>query len=88
MQYVGETGQSLHRRMNGHRFDIIHGRIEESPVAAHFNSAGHSEADFPVRVIDRLWRGDAILRKNRESRWIRTLGMSWPRGMNLHSDGL
>ena len=31
---------------------------------------------------------DAIFRKNRESRLIRTLGSSWPRGINLRTDGL
>ena len=56
LQYVGESGQPLHKRMNGHRFDITHGRIEESPVAAHFRSAGHSEADLLVCAIDRLDR--------------------------------
>ena len=88
LQYVGESGQPLHKRMNGHRFDVTHGRVEESPVAAHFRSAGHSEADLSVCVIDRLWTDDVIRRKNRESRWIRTLGTLWPRGMNLRSDAL
>ena len=85
---MGETGQPLHYRMNGHRFDITHGRIHESPVAAHFNSAGHDERDLSVMVIDVCWRRDAILRKIRESRWIRTLDTSWPSGMNLRTDGL
>ena len=85
---MGESGQPLHKRMNGHKFDITHGRIEEPPVAAHFRSAGHSEADLSVCVIDRLWTEDMILRNNRERRWIRTLGTSWPRGTNLPSDAL
>ena len=74
LQYVGESGQPLHKRMNGHRFDITHGRIEVSPVATHFNSAGHSEVDLSVCVVDRRWTEDVILRKNHESKWIRTLG--------------
>ena len=52
------------------------------------NSAGHSEANLCVLIIDRQWREDAILRKNGESRGIRTWGSSWPRGMNLRTDGL
>ena len=88
LQYVGESGQPLHKRMNSHRYDITHGRIEESPVAAHFRSDGHSESDLSVCVIDRLWTEDTIRRKNRESRWIRTLGTLSPRGMNLRSDAL
>ena len=55
LQYVGEPGQPLHKRMNSHSYDITHGRIEESPVAAHFTSDGHSESDLSVCVIDRLW---------------------------------
>ena len=64
LQYVGESGQPLHKRINGHRFDITHGGIEESPVSAHFRNVGHSKADLSVCVIDRLWTEHAILRKN------------------------
>ena len=85
---MGETGQPLHSRMNAHRFDIANGRVEESQVAEHFNSDGHSEADFTVMIIERLWRNDTTLRKIKESRWIRTLGSSRPTGMNLRTDGL
>ena len=66
LQYVGETGQPLHNRMNSHRFNIAHGRTNESPVAAHFTSEGHTEIDMSVMVIDRCWKEDAILRKIRE----------------------
>ena len=87
-QYVGETGQPLHRRVNGHRFNITHRRTEESPVAAHFNGEGHSQADMVVAVIDQLYSRDLCLRKIWESRWIRTLGTSHPSGMNLRVDSL
>ena len=33
LEYVGESGQPLHKKMNGHSSDITHGKIEESPVA-------------------------------------------------------
>ena len=88
LQYVGESGQPLHMRMNGHRYDITHGKTKQSPVAVHFGSTGHFEADLSVCVIDRLWTDDMIRRKNRESRWIRTLGTLWPSVMNLRSDAL
>ena len=68
--------------MNSHRFDVTHGRIDESPVAAHFNSTSHMEADITVMIIDRLERNDTTLRKIRESRWNKTLGSVWPLGMN------
>ena len=34
--YKGEMGQPLHNRVSGHRFDILHRKTNESPVAAHF----------------------------------------------------
>ena len=83
LQFVGESGEPVHKTINGHRFDITNGRTEELPVTAHFRSASHSKVDLLVCVIDRLWTEDINRRKNQESRWIRTLGTLWPRGMNL-----
>ena len=74
--------------MNNHRADITHKRIEEKPVAAHFNISGHSVEDMAVMVIERIRKDDPVFRKNRESKWIRTLDTSCPRGMNLRTDTL
>ena len=87
-QYVGETGQALHCRLNNHRADITHCRTLEKPVAAHFNSGEHSVEDMRVMVIERLRKDDPVLRKIRESRWIGTLDTSSPNGMNLRTDSL
>ena len=54
--------------MNGHLFNIMHGRIEELPLAAYLNSSRHSEADVLVMVIDRLRKNDGILRKIKKRR--------------------
>lgn len=51
LQYVVETEQVLHCRMNNHQSDIIHKRIEDKPVAAHFHTQGHSVEDLAVMVI-------------------------------------
>ena len=88
LQYVGETGQPLHMRMNGHQYDIAHRRTEDSPVAEHFSSGTHKESDMAVMAIEFAQSRDACLQKIRESRWIRTLGTSFPLGMNLKVDGL
>ena len=88
LQYVGETGQPFHMRVNGPRYDIAHQRTEESPVADHFNSGAHAESDMAVMVIELARSCDACLRKIRESRWIRTLGTSSHSGINLRVDGL
>ena len=50
------TGDSiLVKRMNSYRFDITHGRIEGSPVAANFRSAGHSKVDLSKSI---KWEAD------------------------------
>ena len=41
-QYVGETGQPLHLRINIHCSNITQKRTEESPVAELFNGEGHT----------------------------------------------
>ena len=88
LQYVGETSQPLHARINGHRFDITHRRTDVSPVADHFNSGAHSESDMTVMVIELSSSRDPCLRKVKEGRWIRTLETSSPSGMNLRVDSL
>ena len=67
---------------------MSHGRINDSPVAAHFTTEGHTESDMAVMIIDRCWREHAILRKIRKSRWIRMLDTAWPSVRNYKTDGL
>ena len=45
LQYVGETQNPLHIRLNGHRSDICNKRLKKT-VAAHFNTLGHSTDDL------------------------------------------
>ena len=47
--YIGETRQTVRERMTGHRFNIRSG--SPLPVAAHFASPGHTEADMLVSVL-------------------------------------
>ena len=49
--YVGEIGQSLNCRINGHQFNIVHRRTEDSSIVAHFSSDNHFHADMTVIVI-------------------------------------
>ena len=80
-KYIGETGQLLHRMINGHRYNITHRNTEESPVALQFNGEGHILADMTVMAIDKIYSHHSCLCKVRESRWIRTLGTSWTSGL-------
>ena len=66
----------------------MHGEMEKSPVAEHFNSEGHTLADMTVMAINKIHSHDSCLHKIQESRWIRTLGASYPSGMNLGMDSL
>ena len=68
-QYVGETENALHIRMNGHQSDIKHQRLDR-PVANYFNSEGHSLEDPSVFVIEQIHREEANFRKAKESYWI------------------
>ena len=87
LQYA-RTGQALHERLNSHRSGIRRGKTSEKPVAAHFCSNGHTLSDLDVIVVDQLQQNDAVLRKNRESRWIKILKTEAPNGMNLRVDRL
>ena len=81
-QYVGETGNALHLRTNGHRSDF-NCKSPDKPVAAHFNTQGHSFDDMKVMVIESLGLAPAARRKRREGFWIYTLRTLAPEGMNL-----
>ena len=87
-QYVGETSQALHLRMNGHRSDIRLKKTTEKPVAHHFCSPGHKLDHLSIMVVDQTPLGDTVLRKNREARWIRCLKTAQPEGMNIRTDQL
>ena len=77
-QYEAGTEQPLHRRVNNHRYSIVHSRADESLVVEHFTGDRHTQVDMVVWVIDQLYSHDPCLRKIRESRWFRTLGTSYP----------
>ena len=80
-QYVGQTEQTLRQRMNGHRHSIIH-KID-TPVARHFNLAGHSIDHLHIIGIDLLPSADLYTRLNKETFWIYTLKTLEPHGINV-----
>ena len=82
LQYVGETENPLHIRMNGHRSDIRTKKLEK-PVAAHFSLPGHSAEDLEVRGIEKIHSNNVQWRKQRESYWIFELKTLIPCGLNL-----
>ena len=47
--YVGETMQTLRKRINGHRNDYVHNR--NKPVAEHYNLDYHDLDNLKVMVL-------------------------------------
>ena len=83
IQYVGQTGQLLSKRMNSHRFDIksICHPSFSSNVALHFNE--HSPEDFAFMPIDYV--SDNMKRLLKETYWIHKLDTLHPKGLNAKS---
>ncbi|XP_065414590.1 uncharacterized protein LOC135973774 [Chrysemys picta bellii] len=48
--YIGQTGQSLRKRINGHKSDIRNQNTQK-PVGEHFNLSGHSVTDLRVAIL-------------------------------------
>ena len=82
LQYIGETENPLHIRINGHRSDI-NTRKTEKPVAAHFNQPDHCLQDLQVMGIEKIHTNDTTRRKLIESYWIFTKETLTPSGMNV-----
>ena len=59
---------TFHERMNSHRADILHGRLDGKPALRHFNSAGHSINNVRVMIIDHSGFNDDLTRKCQETR--------------------
>ena len=84
MQYVGETENALHIRMNGHRSDITTKKLDK-PVAAHFNQPNHSYEDLRVIGIEKVKdrNNSRKWKKLRERYWIFELRTLTPEGLNI-----
>ncbi|XP_053376905.1 uncharacterized protein LOC123530291 [Mercenaria mercenaria] len=79
---VGETKQTLAKRMNLHRSDWKTRKFNRSPVAEHFNMEGHTFADILLCCIEFNDRWTDKQRKERETYWIRRLNTLQPIGIN------
>ena len=84
--YVGKTKRELKIRIGEHKSNIRN-RDEKSPVARHFNSAGHEVCSLRfqgIEAVQPLKRGgnrDRLLLQ-REARWIHNLQTEHPKGLN------
>ena len=86
IQYVGETGQSLRKRLNNHRNRLK--KLSCQYLYKHFNSDGHTEDDINIVPIEEveLTPTDKISlsanRLEREDFWYRKLCTVYPYGLN------
>ena len=84
--YVGETEQTLAKRMHGHLSDIR--THKDTAVATHFNDFCWPETEnmilYPIELIpDQGARTkNKSLRLQREAHWINELDTTMPNGMN------
>ena len=87
-QYVGETIQPLHKRINGHRHCIKRG---STFLYNHFKRSGHNFETAKIQIIDCLNSYDTKNAKNEllqlEDYWIEKLGTLYPLGLNDKKKG-
>ena len=85
MQYIGQTTQPLHIRINAHRSCVK--RNGSTFLYKHFND-GHSFENATVQIIDVLVPNNSFASLDvLEQFWIDTLCTAYPLGLNDRIDG-
>ena len=86
-QYVGETKQTLSKRLSGHRSSIK--KRANTFIAKHFNLPDHSVNDIRIQPIEEIEqrqqeteRDLTTRRLDRERFWMLELGTVYPYGLN------
>jgi hypothetical protein len=83
LQYVRESKQPFHKRLNGHRSDFT--KKPFLSVSQHFGLSDHSLDDFnrmKIIVIEQNCLWSDFQRENRERFWIKELRVLHPDGIN------
>jgi hypothetical protein len=96
VQYVGETGQTMQKRLYGHRHNIksynsqkniVAGQKSYTPedtmVAKHFNQQDHLVSDMKCTIIEQLHTTSVSVRRRREKFWRHQLQTNYPDGLNV-----
>ena len=91
-QYVGQTRQSLHKRLNGHRSSIVNNKLS-TYLCQHFNSDGHSFDNVRIQIVDcvntsSLSLEEAVAELNaKEDFYMKVLNTFFPIGLNDRIQG-
>ena len=83
LQYVDESKQPFHKRLNGHRSDLT--KKTFLPVSQHSRLSGHSLEDFnrmKILIIEQNCLWSDFQRENRERFWIKELHVLHPDSIN------
>ena len=88
IQYVGQTVQFLHVRLNGHRYSSRNS--VNTYIYQHFNNHGHDFSKIKIQIIDILDPElcDAHDLDLLENFWIDTLETAYPFGLNDRIKGV
>lgn len=83
LQYVGESKQPFHKRLNGHRSDLTKKPL--LPVSQHFRLPNHCLDDFnkmKIFIVEQNTIWSDLQRVKREGFWIKELRVLHPHGIN------
>lgn len=81
--YVGQTGNPIRTRIQGHLGDIVHKR--DTSIARHFNASAHDlNVHFRFCPIEHV--PEPNYRLLRESKLIEYFDTIFPRGLNIRND--
>ena len=82
-QYVGESDRTLQKRFSDHR-DYVTNQHFNQATGEHFNLKGHKIADMQVTILEKVHSRDEMVRKERESMFIKQLNSKY-KGINKKS---
>ncbi len=87
IQYVGQSIQELHMRLNGHRSSVK--KNTNTYIYQHYNEEGHNFCRAKIQVIDKLDPQNGKYDLDQlERHWINTLCTVFPLGLNDKIQGV
>ena len=85
-QYVGQTTQAVHVRLNAHRSCV--GRNTNTILYKHFNDNGHNFSNATIQIIDYVEEYTKTDLDHLENFWIGILSTAFPLGLNDRIEGM